>query len=218
VTSTVSDVMTRNVVAVRKDAGFKDIVQVMRSRRFSAFPVLDADDKVVGVVSEDDLLVREGFRGPGAGPTFLLRRADRVKAGGLTAANLMTTPAITIRPEADVAEAARTMHTRHVKRPPVVTADGRLVGVVSRVDLLGVYDRPDAEIQGEILKQVIESEFVLDRLAFTVTVDSGIVTLAGPVTSEAVALNLLDAVRRVAGVVAVRDRLSYPSRSHGQAG
>jgi CBS domain-containing protein len=67
------------------------------------------------------------------------------------------------------------MHTRHAKRLPVVTGDGRLVGVVSRVDLLGVYDRPDAEIQGEILMQVIESEFVPDRLAFTVTVESGIV-------------------------------------------
>ena len=216
--STVSDVMTRNVVAVRKDAGFKDIVQVMRARRFSAFPVLDSDDKVVGVVSEDDLLVREGVSGPGTGPRFLLRRADRAMAAGLTAADLMTTPAITIRPEAGVAEAARTMHTRHVKRLPVVTGDGRLVGVVSRVDLLGVYDRPDAEIQGEILKQVIESEFVLDRLAFTVTVEAGIVTLSGPVASETVALSLLDEVRHVDGVVAVRDRLGYPRGPHGQAG
>jgi CBS-domain-containing membrane protein len=210
--ATVADVMTRNVVAVRKDAQFKDIILVMRARRFSAFPVLDDDDRVIGVVSEDDLLVREGFDGPGTGPRFLMRHADRSKATGLTAAELMTAPPITIRPEAPVAEAARTMHTRHVKRLPVVSADGRLLGVVSRVDLLGVYDRPDADIKTEIIKQVIESEFVLDRLAFTVTVESGVVTLAGPVPNEDVALNLLDTVRQVDGVIAVRDRLSYPRR------
>jgi predicted transcriptional regulator len=206
----VGDVMTRNVVAVRKDAQFKDIVQVMRARRFSAFPVLDDDNMVIGVVSEDDLLVREGFRVPGSGPRFLLRHADRAKADGLTAAELMTAPAITIRPEAEVAEAARVMHTKHVKRLPVVSEAGHLVGVVSRVDLLGVYDRPDADIRSEILSQVIHSEFVLDSLAFTVTVDSGVVTVAGPVDSEAVALSMLEQIGRVAGVVTVRDRLSYP--------
>jgi predicted transcriptional regulator len=63
----VADVMTRNVVSVRKNAQFKDIVQVMRARGFSAFPMLDDDDRVIGGVSEDDLLVREGFRGPETG-------------------------------------------------------------------------------------------------------------------------------------------------------
>lgn len=211
-TSTVADVMTRNVVSVRKHAQFKDIVQVMRARGFSAFPVLDDDDRVIGVVSEDDLLVRESSRGPGTGPWFLLRHADRNKATGLTAKELMTTPAITIRPEAGVAEAARTMHTTHVKRLPVVSADGRLMGVVSRVDLLGVYDRPDADIRTEIIRKVVESEYMLDRLAFTVTVESGVVTLAGPVSSGDVALSLLDRVRQIDGVIAVRDRLSYPQR------
>jgi CBS domain-containing protein len=201
-----------NVVAVRKDVRFKDIGHVMRARRSSAFPVLDSDNRVVGVVSEDDLLIREGFRVPGSGPRFLLHHADRSKADGLTAAELMTAPAITIRPEADVSQAARIMRTRHVKRLPVVTETGGLVGVVSRVDLLGVYDRPDADIRSEVLKLVIESEFVLDSLAFTVTVESGVVTVAGPVDNEDVALNVLEQIGRVAGVVTVRDRLSYPRR------
>lgn len=208
--TTVGDVMTRNVVAVRKDARFKDIVHVMRARRFSAFPVLDDDNRVIGVVSEDDLLIRRASAEPGAGPRFLLGHADRAKAAGLTAAELMTTPAITVRVDATVAEAARKMHAKHVKRLPVVTSDRRLVGVVSRVDLLGEYDRPDAEIRTEIIKRVIESEFVLESLAFTVTVESGVVTMAGPVERKDVAVSLLDEVRRVAGVVALRDRLSYP--------
>jgi CBS-domain-containing membrane protein len=208
--SRVADVMTRDVVAVRKDAQFKDIVRVMRARRFSALPVLDDEDKVIGVVSEDDLLVREGLRTADGGPRFLFRHADRVKAGGLTAAGLMTSPAVTIRPEAGVAEAARTLHSRHVKRLPVVARDGRIVGIVSRADLLGVYDRPDADIRTEIIKQVIESEFMLERLAFTVTVESGVARLSGPVASKAVALSLLNAVRQVDGVLVVQDRLSYP--------
>jgi CBS domain-containing protein len=80
--------VARDVVAVRKDAQFKDIVRVMRARRFSALPVLDDDDKVIGVVSEDDLLVREGYRAADGGPRLLFRHADRAKAGGLTAAGL----------------------------------------------------------------------------------------------------------------------------------
>ena len=208
--TTVADVMTRDVVAVRKDAQFKDIVRVMRAGRFSALPVLDDDDRVIGVVSEDDLLVREGSRAADGGSRFLVRHGERVKAGGLAAAGLMTRPAITIRPDAGVAEAARTLHSRHLRRLPVVTGDGRIVGVVSRADLLGVYDRPDAHIRTEIVEQVIESEFVLDRLAFTVTVESGVVKLSGPVASKYVALSLLDAVRQVDGVLAVEDRLSYP--------
>jgi CBS domain-containing protein len=211
-TSHVGEVMTRNVVSVRKHAQFKEIVRVMRQRQFSAFPVLDDHDKVVGVVSEDDLLVKESYRGSGTGPGFLARHGDKAKAAGLTAAELMTRPAITIRPEATVTEAARTMHAKHLKRLPVVSDEGRLVGIVSRVDLLGVYDRPDAEIKTEILKQVIETAFLMDSLAFKVTVAAGVVTLSGPVETEPVAVSLLAAVRDVDGVVAVRDRLSYSRR------
>jgi len=207
-TTVVSDVMTRNVVSVRKHAQFKEIALVMRARQLSAFPVLDSNDKVVGVVSEDDLLVKESYQAEH--PGFLARRGDKAKAAALTAAELMTRPAITVRPEASVAEAARLMHTKHVKRLPVVGADGKLVGVVSRVDLLGVYDRPDDDIRTEILKRVIGTGFGLDSLAFQVRVVAGVVTIAGPVEREPVALSLLDAVREVDGVVAVRDRLSYP--------
>ncbi len=208
-TTRVEDVMTRNVVSLRKHAQFKEIVHVMRSRKFSAFPVLDDHDRVIGVVSEDDLLVKEAV--PSSRVSVLVRHSDKAKAAGLCAAELMHRPAITIGPDATVAEAARLMHARHVKRLPVV--DGptrRLVGIVSRVDLLGVYDRPDEDIRKEILEQVIEAEFVLDNLAFEVTVTGGVVTVAGPVHRQPVALSLLAAIGQVDGVVAVRDRLSYP--------
>jgi CBS domain-containing protein len=209
-TSHVRDVMTHNVVSLRQNAQFKDILHVMQRRHFSAFPVLDSRDKVIGIVSEDDLLVKEGYLGGAAGPGFLSRHRDIAKARALSAAELMTQPAITILPEATVAEAARLMHARHVKRLPVVDSGGRLVGIVSRVDLLGLYDRQDEDITREIVEEVIGTMFGLDSLAFDVKVAAGVVTLSGPVSREPVALSLLDQVRRVDGVVAVRDRLSYP--------
>ena len=166
------------------------------------------------MVSEADLLVKEAYSEPerarhGFRHGFR-RHSDRAKAAGLTAGELMSRPAITIGPEASAAEAASLMHARHVRRLPVVTRDGHLAGIVSRTDLLGVYDRPDENIRHEIVCEVIGSEFMLEKLAFTVTVASGIVTVSGPVESEAVALSLLDDIRNVAGVVAVRDRLHYP--------
>ena len=212
-TTRVEDVMTRNVVSLRKYAQYKEIVQVMRSRKFSAFPVLDDHDRVIGMVSEDDLLVKEAYSDSGSRAGVLPRHSDKAKAAGLCAAELMHRPAITIEPDATVAEAARLMHSRHLKRLPVVDGPtSRLVGIVSRVDLLGVYDRPDEDIKKEILEQLIEAEFILDRLAFNVTVTGGVVTVSGPLPSQPVALSLLAAIRRVDGVVAVRDRLSYPRR------
>lgn len=205
----VAEVMTYNVVAVRKEAEFKDIVAVMHGRRLSAFPVLDRADRVIGLVSEADLLPREAF------PARLGRSgraAGRVpaKATALTAGELMTSPAITIGPEATVAEAARIMHSRKLKRLPVIDVEGRLVGIVSRVDLLGLYDRPDTQIRSEITERVLAGDFALDPREFAVAVDNGVVTISGRLAHQNDAIRLLQSIWDVAGVVDVRDRLSYP--------
>ncbi len=210
--SSVKDVMTRSVVAVRETAGDKDIVTVMRLRRVSAFPVLDSADHVVGVVSEADLLLKEavsastGAIPPGAEG----RPKEQVKATGVTAAELMTRPAVTINPGATVAEAARLMYSHHVKRLPVVDETGRLAGIVSRVDVLSVFDRPDGQIRDAVIKEVLDGDVALGPDNVDVTVKSGIVTIAGPVERRAIALQLMHAIRYVDGVVDVRDRLSYP--------
>jgi CBS domain-containing protein len=210
-TTTVQGVMTTSVVAVREDAGFKEIVGAMRSRRISAFPVIDAAGRVIGVVSEADLLVKEADPGP---PTGLVRLAWRLrehsKAAGVTAAEVMTRPAVTIREDASVAEAALLMQSRRVKRLPVVDRDGRLRGIVSRADVLSVFERPDAEIRDEVVKAVVAEEFGLDPELLAVTVRSGVVTVTGSVARRADALGLLAAIRHAEGVVGVRDRLSYP--------
>ena len=209
--SQVKDVMTMDVVSVRETAEYKDIAAVMRELRVSAFPVLDAADHVVGVVSEADLLLKEIGQEALAG--YLIgsgRRGERAKAAGVTAADLMSQPAVTIGPDESVAGAARLMHDRRVKRMPVVDDAGRLVGIVSRLDVLSVFDRPDAQIRDEVIKEVIVAEFALDPTAFGVSVSCGIVTITGQVESRAIAPLVLTAIRHAEGVVGVRDRLSYP--------
>ncbi|KPI05290.1 putative signal transduction protein with CBS domain containing protein [Actinobacteria bacterium OK074] len=136
----VSDVMTRTVAAVGRGARFKEIVRTMQDRKVSGLPVLEGEGRVVGVVSEADLLPKEEFRDsdPDRG-TQLRRLSDLAKAGALTAGELMTSPALTIRPDAPLAQAARTMARAGVKRLPVVDDLGLLEGIVSRADLLKVF-------------------------------------------------------------------------------
>jgi CBS domain-containing protein len=128
----------------------------------------------------------------------------------VTAAELMTSPAVTIGPDDSLADAARLMHDRHVKRLPVVDQAGRLVGIVSRVDLLSVFDRPDSQISAAVLEDIIVGDFALDPDAFDVQVASGIVTITGQVETQAVARHLLGALRHAEGVVGVRSRLRFP--------
>jgi len=209
--ATVKDVMTTHVVAVRKDASFKDMAARLREHRVSAFPVLDDDDKVIGVVSEADLLTKEAleFSGPGKVSSILHHR-EQAKAAGLTAGDLMTAPPVTIGPKDFVSHAARLMYARHVKRLPVVDDDGRLIGIVSRADVLSVYSRPDADIRHNIIEGVILDTLLTDPARFTVTVKDGIVTVEGMPETASVGHDMIEEIRHVEGVVAVRDRLSYP--------
>jgi CBS-domain-containing membrane protein len=119
----------------------------------------------------------------------------------------MTSPAISIAPDAPLGVAARVMQDRRVRRLPVVGPDGTLIGIVSRTDLLSVYERPDADIRDEVIRQIIAGEFRLDAGAFDVTVAAGVVTLMGPLDRQETALELLARIRHAEGVVAVRDRL-----------
>jgi CBS domain-containing protein len=211
--TTVKDVMTTSVVAVRENADFKEMVSALRSRRVSAFPVLDAADRVIGVVSEADLLLKEAAPEPPPGLVRLAwRLTERSKAAGVTAAEVMTRPAVTIGQDAPVAEAAQRMQSRRVKRLPVVDDGGRLRGIVSRADVLSVFERPDQQIWDDVVNDVIIGQFGLDPELFVVTVRSGVVTVTGSVAGRADALSLLGAIRHLEGVVALRDRLSYPQQ------
>lgn len=210
-TVTVKDVMTTRVIWVKKAASFRELAAALREHKVSAFPVLDAACKVIGVVSEADLLTKEALYGEE--PSVIdgiLHRKDQEKARGITAGELMTVPPVTVHPDDSIENAARLMYTRKVKRLPVVDANGHLAGIVSRSDLLAVFDRTDAEIRKEILTELLAKEFSVDPDDFTVTVKDGVVTLKGRPETGEVGREMAAGVRHVQGVVAVRDRLSYP--------
>ena len=207
--ATVKDVMTAEVVAVRRDATFKELAAVLRRYRVSALPVVDDAGRVIGVVSEADLLAKEALADPGV-MAEVLHRKDVRKAEGLTAGDLMTSPPVTAAPEDPIGQAARMMHFMRVKRLPVVNSGGQLVGIVSRSDVLAVFDRPDEDIRTEIVDTMLVHEFLIDPRQFRVTVESGVVTMEGTPETAALGHALVRKARHVPGVVAVRDRLTYP--------
>jgi CBS domain-containing protein len=211
--STVRDVMSTHVIAVRQGAPYKEIAGMLHEQRVSAFPVIDDDNKVIGVVSETDLLTKEALEG--TVPRTLLSRQERVRkqTNALTAADLMTRPPVTIGADEPVTHAARLTFDQRVKRLPVTSDDGTLIGIVSRSDVLSVYSRPDAEIQHQIAKELIVGTFLCDPDRFTVTVNEGIVTIKGVPETTMAGLNIVDAARHMEGVVAIRDGLSYPQDS-----
>ena len=218
----VKDVMTGEVVAVRRDASYKEMAAWLRQYRVSAFPVIDENRRVIGVVSEADLLAKEALAGDHAGIpaaiTGILHHKEYKKAEGVTAGDLMTHPAVTVRPEDAVEHAARLMYTLQVKRLPVVDAGGYLVGIVSRSDLLTVFDRTDEQIHAEIVNDIILRDFLVDPALFTVAVADGVVTVKGAPETADLGHRLVTRIRRVQGVVAVRDELSYPPSERSVAG
>lgn len=205
--TTVDDVMTTKVIAVTRDADFKQLASVLREFRVSACPVVDSSGRVIGVVSEADLLHKVADCELPVGLIRLRwKLGEESKITAVTAGQLMSAPAVTIHPDAPVGVAARVMRDQGLKRLPVVGVRGELIGIVSRVDLLGVYDRRDADILAEVASAAGELGF--SRADLDVTVSSGVVTLAGLVASPRAALELAAPLRHVDGVVAVRDRLT----------
>ena len=210
--STVKDIMTTRVMWVHKDASYKEMAARLRQYRISAFPVVDDDMKVIGVVSEADMLPKEGLEdkeGLSGMVGGILHRKDHEKAEGVTAGDLMSSPAVTVSPGDSVEHAARLMYTRAIKRLPVIDGAGRLAGIITRTDILAVFDRPDGEIRKEITDLILR-ELLQDPRRFDLTVKDGIVTLRGEPESADLGHELVRKTRHIQGVVAVRDRLSYP--------
>jgi len=207
----VKDVMTTRVIWVKPGATFRGMAVALRENRVSAFPVIDDDGKLVGVVSEADMLTKEALADPGV-LGGLLHHRDQAKARGVTAGDLMTAPVVTVAPEDTVEHAARLMYTHKVKRLPVTDANGHLAGIISRADVLAIFDRTDEDIRGEIADDVIAGEFLVDPRTLGLAVRDGIVTLSGTPENSQVGRDILRRVRHVQGVVAVRDRFHYPPR------
>ncbi|MGW4490004.1 CBS domain-containing protein [Amycolatopsis sp. NPDC004368] len=199
----VGAVMTTDVVSVPLGTPFKAVTALLEERGVGGAPVVDERGHVAGVVSRGDLLERE-VEHRGFGPRA--RRARR-KAEGVFAADLMTSPAVTIGPDEDVVRAARLMESCGVHRIPVVDAGGALVGIVSRADLVRVFLRPDKKIRDEVRDEVLVKEMCVDPRSLSVAVQDGIVSIRGTVERYSMIGLIESLVRRVAGVVEVRAQL-----------
>jgi CBS domain-containing protein len=209
---TVHDVMTRDVATVEFRTSYHDIVSLMAQRGVSAVPVIDNMDRVLGVVSEADLLRKIEYGSEDSPPKFFewgTRKKDRVKAHGATAAELMSSPAVTVQTNTSLTSAAKLLDSEHVKRLPVVNDLGRLVGIVSRKDLLSVYLRPDRAIREEIAQDVLKWVLQLDSAETQVEVNEGIATLSGNVDRKSTAQIAVHLTRSVPGVIDVVDKLSF---------
>ncbi|MER6283150.1 CBS domain-containing protein [Streptomyces sviceus] len=213
----VGSVMTAEVVHATYGTPFKEVARLLREHRISGLPVIDEDDKVIGVISETDLMTHQAempdpyepkkhFRFTDLTPTAKKRA---VKARARTAGQLMSEPPVTVHADNTIVEAARTMAQNAVERLPVLDEEGRLVGIVTRRDLLKVFLRPDAEIRTEVIEEVLVRALWLAPRSVDVSVTEGVVTLAGHVerkSEKEIAVSMTD---RVDGVVAVVDKLTF---------
>ncbi|WP_026120461.1 CBS domain-containing protein [Nocardiopsis potens] len=202
----VEDLMAADPVGVSADTDPRELAELLRRFGVSAVPVVDGEGRVIGMVSEADLLLRltaPGGPGPGRGRRA---REERSKAGAATVRRMMTAPPVTVGPEEPVARAAELMHRHRVKHLPVVGPDGALVGVIGRSDLVGLYTRPDDRIREEVVRRLL-TEFDLPRVR--VRVERGEVVLEGRVRLRSSAVALSRSVRHIEGVVHVADRLDW---------
>lgn len=210
----VADVMRHQAVAVREKARFVEIVSAMRRFHISSLPVIDGQDRVIGLISDHDVLLGDGS-GDGEHHRHGLldrfrRHPARTGGGGRLATELMSSPAVTVTAATPAREAARAMYRHRIHQLPVVDAtSGRLVGIVTRSDLLAVYERPDEDIRREILYDVIEDTLGLPSERFDVTVVGGTVTIRGRLERHSAAIRLAEAVAHVGGVITVMNHLTY---------
>lgn len=210
----VKDVMTVDVATTAPDTPLKEAALELVRRRISGMPVVDGEGHVLGVVSEADILAKEGDdrRGGGGFLQWLVDPGDpwiTARFDAVTVGEAMSQPAQTIAPDRALAEAATVMLDEGINRLPVVDETGKLIGLVSRGDLVRAFARPDDEIRREIEEDVIRRALWLDPATVDVTVTNGMVTLAGEVSSAAEAELLPTFTRKVPGVVEVSSSLTH---------
>ncbi len=212
---TVRTVMTRNVISATPSTPLKDVAQLMVDRRISGLPVVDDEGHVLGVVSEADFLVKEQgtdavhhrrlarFFGEAAET-----RDQLAKLGAVTAGEAMSSPAVVASPSTGISEAAAVMTTRRLNRLPVVEND-RLVGIVTRADLVRAYVRSDSELTTTVREDVLRRIMWVDPAAFTVIVQDGVVAISGRVERRSTAEAIERSIAFVPGVVGVHAAIGW---------
>jgi CBS domain-containing protein len=207
---TVSSVMTSAVVTVTPETTFKDAVRLLRRKRVSGLPVVDRHGQLVGIVTEADLLNKVERREP---ESYVLEskrhRADRAHAAAIDVGSAMTRDVVSIRPDFPIALAAREMHTRGIKRLPVVDETGRLVGIVSRGDLLTVFLRTDRQVRADVKKVLDDAVANHGGRRLKARVASGVVELEGSFEERSRCDAVVRAVTAVEGVIGVRSQMTF---------
>lgn len=209
----IRDVMTSDVVTVSPDSPLRDVARVLSERGISGLPVVDGDGRCIGVISEGDILFKElGPRTPPRPLEWLLgARPDAEESRrrtATTASEAMTAPAIGVEPDRPLRAAADLMVRRGVNRLPVVE-DGRLVGIVTRADLVRAYLRLDDEIATTIRRDIIEHTMWLDAAAFRIEVQEGAVRISGEVDRRSTSRILVKLVGLVDGVSSVDSAIRW---------
>lgn len=207
----VFDVMTEEVVTATPDESLKQAAAKMVQARISGLPVLDDSAKLVGIITEADFLRYEASRGERnrKGLLHALFEPHEPIEEPVTVGEAMTRDPVVVLPEASLSEAARLMASKGVKRLPVVDPNGKLLGIVSRADVVAAFTRPDEVIEDEIREDVVKRILFLDPDAIEVDVSDGIVTLSGEIENQSDVRLLEELVRRLDGVVRVDGQLTW---------
>jgi CBS domain-containing protein len=212
---TVRDAMTRHVVTVDRDRPLKEVARVLIDGGVSGVPVVDDTGAVLGVVSEADFLVK----GQGA-QAVRHRRLERLlgesettrhqltKVAARTAGEAMTAPPVTIQPSASLQEAAAVMTSRRVNRLPVVE-DGRLLGIITRADLVRAYLRTDEELLQTIRDDVLHRILWLDPAGFAIEVKGGEVKIGGHVERQSTSRVVEETIAMIPGIVSVSAEIHW---------
>ena len=209
----VEAIMRRTVVTVRPEAPLRDVARVLVEHGISGVPVVDAGGAVLGVVSEADFVLREQGVPDRHGRFFRLfaDEADRtalIKVEAATAGEAMTSPALTIEPSTRLRDAARLMTERQVNRLPVVH-EGRLVGIVTRADIVRAYVRTDEELRDAIVDEVLRRAMWLDEGSVAATVENGVARISGTVEKRSDVRILERLVREIPGVMDVEVSVAW---------
>jgi CBS domain-containing protein len=208
----VEQVMTTPVVTATEAMPFRDLAALLYARDIGAMPVVAPAGQVLGMVSRPDLIPKAAGLAAARGlyPGFGSRCRERRRALARTAGELMTAPAVTVAPQATIEQAARLMRRSRVGRLPVTSPrTGRLAGIVTRSDLLGVYRRPGEDIRAEIEAEVLARVPGADPRRLAVSVRDGVVSVAGRVETRSAVARLVSAVLAVEGVVGVDERVGF---------
>ena len=194
----VVDVMTSDVITVNAGTTITEAARLMFRNRVSGLPVCDADSCLVGMITEADFLRLE-----------VARHGDEMPSSVETVGEVMTREVTTIDPHAELAEAAKVMVYQDVNRLPVVDDASRMLGIVSRLDVVAAFTRPDDVIEDEIREDVLRRIMGVDLDSIDVQVESGVVTFTGTIGTRAEAALLEELVRRLDGVLRVDNRLIW---------